>query len=340
MNENTTGRKTLSLVLLILGLVLLAAALWMDITKTYVVVDLGTKIALRGLFLVLGALLILAGLYYIPTVMHHRTIINIIFLFPLLFTFAVTVIVPMFVGVFYSFTDWNGVTYTRMVGFENYAAMFKEAAFIWSLLLTILFVVINMLLVNLVAFLLALLCTTKLKGVGFFRAAYFLPNLIGGIVLGYIWQFIFSNVLTTILKSPHSALASTNTAFIAIIVVYVWQYAGYIMLIYVAAIQGISKSVMEAAEVDGARYWTRVRKIQIPLMANAFTISLFLTLTNSFKMYDVNVALTNGGPVSIFMMKPVQASELLALNIYNTAFKTIPSIGMTRRLWPIGWLIR
>ena len=104
MNENTTGRKTLSLVLLILGLVLLAAALWMDITKTYVVVDLGTKIALRGLFLVLGALLILAGLYYIPTVMHHRTIINIIFLFPLLFTFAVTVIVPMFVGVFYSFT--------------------------------------------------------------------------------------------------------------------------------------------------------------------------------------------------------------------------------------------
>jgi raffinose/stachyose/melibiose transport system permease protein len=93
------------------------------------------------------------------------------------------------------------------------------------------------------------------------------------------------------------------------------------MLIYVAAIQGISKSVMEAAEVDGARYWTRVVKIQVPLMANAFTISLFLTLTNSFKMYDVNVALTNGGPISMFMNKPVQASELLALNIYNTAFK-------------------
>ena len=100
-----------------------------------------------------------------------------------------------------------------------------------------------------------------------------------------------------------------------------WQYAGYIMLIYVASIQGISKSVMEAAEVDGARYWTRVLKIQVPLMANAFTISLFLTLTNSFKMYDVNVALTNGGPISMFMNKPVQASELLALNIYQTAFK-------------------
>ena len=322
MNENTTGRKTLSLVLLILGLVLLAAALWMDITKTYVVVDLGTKIALRGLFLVLGALLILAGLYYIPTVMHHRTIINIIFLFPLLFTFAVTVIVPMFVGVFYSFTDWNGVTNTRMVGFENYAAMFKEAAFIWSLLLTILFVVINMLLVNLVAFLLALLCTTKLKGVGFFRAAYFLPNLIGGIVLGYIWQFIFSNVLTTILKSPHSALASTNTAFIAIIVVYVWQYAGYIMLIYINGLATVPKDVLEAAQIDGASDMTTLFQIKIPMIAATFTICTFLTLTSAFKQFDVNLALTNGvGTVRDFMGQRLSnGTQMIALNIYNTAF--------------------
>ena len=322
MNENTTGRKTLSLVLLILGLVLLAAALWMDITKTYVVVDLGTKIALRGLFLVLGALLILAGLYYIPTVMHHRTIINIIFLFPLLFTFAVTVIIPMFVGVFYSFTDWNGVTYTRMVGFENYAAMFKEAAFIWSLLLTVLFVVINMLLVNLVAFLLALLCTTKLKGVGFFRAAYFLPNLIGGIVLGYIWQFIFSNVLTTILKSPHSALASTNTAFIAIIVVYVWQYAGYIMLIYINGLAMVPKDVLEAAQIDGASDMTTLFQIKIPMIAATFTICTFLTLTSAFKQFDVNLALTNGvGTVRDFMGQRLSnGTQMIALNIYNTAF--------------------
>ena len=322
MNENTTGRKTLSLVLLILGLVLLAAALWMDITKTYVVVDLGTKIALRGLFLVLGALLILAGLYYIPTVMHHRTIINIIFLFPLLFTFAVTVIIPMFVGVLYSFTDWNGVTYTRMVGFENYAAMFKEAAFIWSLLLTVLFVVINMLLVNLVAFLLALLCTTKLKGVGFFRAAYFLPNLIGGIVLGYIWQFIFSNVLTTILKSPHSALASTNTAFIAIIVVYVWQYAGYIMLIYINGLATVPKDVLEAAQIDGASDMTTLFQIKIPMIAATFTICTFLTLTSAFKQFDVNLALTNGvGTVRDFMGQRLSnGTQMIALNIYNTAF--------------------
>ena len=322
MDENTTGRKILSLVLLILGLVLLAAALWMDITKTYLVVDLGVKVALRGLFLVLGALMILAGLYFIPTVMHHRTIINIIFLFPLLFTFAVTVIVPMFVGVFYSFTDWNGVSYTRMVGFENYAAMFKEPAFIWSLLLTIVFVVINMLLVNLVAFLLALLCTTKLKGVGFFRAAYFLPNLIGGIVLGYIWQFIFSNVLTTILNSPHSALASTNTAFIAIIVVYVWQYAGYIMLIYINGLATVPKDVLEAAQIDGANDMTTLFKIKIPMIAATFTICTFLTLTSAFKQFDVNLALTNGvGTVRNFMGQRLSnGTQMIALNIYNTAF--------------------
>ena len=306
MNENTSGKKILSLALLIVGAVLLIAALWMDFSKTYLVVNMGSaKIALRGLFLVLGALLCLAGLYYIPTVMHHRAIINFIFLFPLLFAFAVTVIIPMFVGIFYSFTDWNGVSYTKMVGFENYGAMFKDPAFIWSLLLTVLFVIVNMILVNLVAFLLALLCTTKLKGVGFFRAAYFLPNLIGGIVLGYIWQFVFSNVLTAITNSPHSWLASTNTAFMAIIIVYVWQYAGYIMLIYINGLATVPKDVLEAAQI-----------------AATFTICTFLTLTSAFKQFDVNLALTNGvGTVRGFMGQRLSnGTQMIALNIYNTAF--------------------
>ena len=322
MNEKTTGKKALSLTLLVLGVVLLAAALWMDFSKTYIVLDLGVKVALRGTFLVLGALLVLAGLYFFPTVMHHRAIINFIFLFPLLFTFAVTVIVPMFVGVFYSFTDWNGVSFTKMVGFENYSAMFHEPAFIWSLLLTVLFVIVNMLLVNLVAFLLALLCTTKLKGIGFFRAAYFLPNLIGGIVLGYIWQFIFSNVLTTILNSPHSALASTNTAFMAIIVVYVWQYAGYIMLIYINGLATVPKDVLEAAQIDGASDMTTLFKIKIPMIAATFTICTFLTLTSAFKQFDVNLALTNGvGTVRNFMGSRLSnGTQMIALNIYNTAF--------------------
>ncbi len=319
MNENTSGKKVLSMVLLIAGVVFLALALWMDFTKNTAMVG---SMALRGLLLILGALLVLAGLYYIPSIMHHRTIINIIFLFPLLFTFAVTVIVPMCVGIFYSFTDWNGVTYTRMVGFENYAAMFKEAPFIWSLLLTVLFVIVNMILVNVVAFLLALLCTTKLKGVGFFRAAYFLPNLIGGIVLGYVWQFIFSNVLTQLLNSPYSWLAKTNTAFYAIIIVYVWQYAGYIMLIYINGLATVPKDVLEAAQIDGANEIKTLFQIKIPMIAATFTICTFLTLTSAFKQFDVNLALTNGvGTVRNFMGQRLSnGTQMIALNIYNTAF--------------------
>ena len=179
-----------------------------------------------------------------------------------------------------------------------------------------------MLLVNLVAFLLALLCTTKLKGVGFFRAAYFLPNLIGGIVLGYIWQFIFSNVLTSILNSPHSALASTNTAFLAIIVVYVWQYAGYIMLIYINGLATVPKDVLEAASIDGANDMTTLFQIKIPMIAATFTICTFLTLTSAFKQFDVNLALTNGvGTVRGFMGSRLSnGTEMIALNIYKTAF--------------------
>ena len=317
MTESASGKKSLSMTLLALGVLMLIAALYFDITKNYT--GLGS---MRGAFLVCGALLVLAGVYYIPTVLHHRAIINFIFLFPLLFTFAVTVIIPMFVGFFYSFTDWNGVSYTRMVGFENYAAMFKEPAFIWSLLLTVLFVIVNMILVNLVAFLLALLCTTKLKGVGFFRAAYFLPNLIGGIVLGYIWQFIFSNVLTKILSSLHSALAQTKTAFIAIIVVYVWQYAGYIMLIYINGLATVPKDVLEAASIDGANPMETLFKIKIPMIAATFTICTFLTLTSAFKQFDVNLALTNGvGTVRGFMgTRLSNGTQMIALNIYNTAF--------------------
>jgi raffinose/stachyose/melibiose transport system permease protein len=214
-----------------------------------------------------------------------------------------------------------------MVGFENYAAIFQDAGFLHSFLVTLLFTVLNIITVNVVAFVISLLVTSEIRGRNIYRAGFFVPNLIGGIVLGLVWQFIFSNILPSIGQSlgwaalSKSLLTNKDTVMGTMVTVNTWQYAGYIMLIYVASIQGISKSVLEAAEVDGAKYWTRITKIQIPLMANAFTISLFLTLTNSFKMYDVNVALTNGGPTTVFMMKPVQASELLALNIYQTAFK-------------------
>ncbi len=259
---------------------------------------------------------------------QKRKLTEFLFLLPTLIAFLMVIIIPFIFGIYYSFTDWQGTgAVSRMVGFENYKAIFQEPGFLHSFLVTLLFTVLNIITVNVVAFIISLLVTSEIRGRNIYRAGFFVPNLIGGIVLGLVWQFIFSNILPSIGEAigwptlSKSLISNKDTVMFTLVTVNTWQYAGYIMLIYVAAIQGISQSVMEAAEVDGARYWTRVTRIQIPLMANAFTISLFLTLTNSFKMYDVNVALTNGGPVSIFMSKPVQASELLALNIYNTAFK-------------------
>ncbi len=259
---------------------------------------------------------------------QKRKLTEMLFLFPTIFAFIMVIIIPFIYGIYYSFTDWQGTgAASAWVGLDNYRAIFNEPAFLHSFLVTLEFTVFNIITVNVVAFLISLLVTSEIRGRNVYRAGFFVPNLIGGIVLGLVWQFIFSNILPAVGKSigwellSKSLISNKDTVMFTMITVNTWQYAGYIMLIYVAAIQSISKSVMEAAEVDGAKYWTRITKIQIPLMANAFTISLFLTLTNSFKMYDVNVALTNGGPTGIFMMKPVQSSELLALNIYQTAFK-------------------
>ena len=259
---------------------------------------------------------------------QKRKLTEALFLVPTLLAFVMVIIIPFIYGIYYSFTNWQGTgAATAWVGLSNYAAIFQEPAFLHSFLITLLFTVLNVIAVNVVAFIISLLVTSEIRGRNVYRAGFFVPNLIGGIVLGLVWQFIFSNIVPQVGAAIGSKLLSKSlisnkdTVMATMVIVNTWQYAGYIMLIYVASIQGISKSVLEAAEVDGATYWKRITKIQIPLMANAFTISLFLTLTNSFKMYDVNVALTNGGPTAVFMKKPVMASELLALNIYQTAFK-------------------
>ena len=251
-----------------------------------------------------------------------------IFLAPTILAFLVVQIIPFIYGIYYSFTDWAGTgAATKMVGFENYVKIFQDKGFMHSFLITLEFTVLNVIAVNVVAFLISLLVTSEIRGRNVYRAGFFVPNLIGGIVLGSIWQFIFSSILPTVGQALNiagiskSLITNPKTVMFTMVTVNTWQYAGYIMLIFVAAIQGIPKSVMEAAEVDGAPYWRRIRSIQIPLMANSFTISLFLTLTNSFKMYDVNVALTNGGPTGLWNKTIVNSSELLALNIYNTAFK-------------------
>ncbi len=311
MKTNSAGNKGISLILMIAGLVMTIAAIVLDF--------MGSKASFRGPLLIIGVLEVIIGAYLYPTLKHHRKIIYVIFLFPLLFAFVVTVIIPLLLGIFYSMTDWTGIRFTKFVGLANYTAMFKDPAFLWSILMTFVFVIINMILVNLVAFLLALLCTSGLKGDGFFRVAYFLPNLIGGIVLGYIWQFVFNNVLINISKI--SWLVQTKTAMLAIIIVYVWQYAGYIMLIYITGLTQIPKDILEAASIDGADARQTLFEIKIPMIASTITICTFLTLTSAFKQFDVNLALTGGtGSVPNFMGQYLtNGTQMLALNIYNTA---------------------
>lgn len=236
------------------------------------------------------------------------------------------IICPFFLGIYYSMTDWNGVNpVVTWVGLSNFMTMFSQPQFIYSFLVTLMYTVINIVLVNMVGFLLSLLATSKVRLRNVYRAGFFVPNLIGGIVLGYIWQFIFNNVFVdmgnamNILSLQKSLIARQEMVIWTMSFVNTWQYAGYIMMIYVASIQSIPDSVMEAASVDGANYLTRVRKIMIPMMASAFTITLFLTLTNSFKQFDLNFTLTNGGPAMRFMGVAIRSSQLLAMDIYRTA---------------------
>ena len=252
--------------------------------------------------------------------------VSVLFLAPVVLAFVLVIIVPFLLGIYYSFTDFNGVRANlTFVGLSNYRNMFSDPIFLHSFLLTLQYTVINIALVNVVAFLLSLLVTSDTPGRNFLRVGFFVPNLIGGLVLGYIWQFVFNNVLLDFGRSlglaalSRSLISDKTTVIWAMSFVNTWQYAGYIMMIYVAAIQGIPASLMEAASVDGANYPQRVLKILMPMMASAFTVTLFLTLTNSFKQYDLNVSLTNGGPAALFMGKPSKASQLLAMNIYNTA---------------------
>ena len=319
---DTKNAKMLPLLILALGAVLTIYALILDFTKA--------TGELRGYILILGLILLILGVFKFPHKKHTK-IVNMVFLFPMVFTFAVTVIIPFIFGVIYSFTDWNGVQVTKFVGLGNYITMFNQSDYVYSFVITLIYTVINMILVNIVGFILALVCSSKIKGTSFFRSAYFLPNLIGGLVLGYVWQFIFNKVFTSIFVGSVSMLTNANLALLAILIVNTWQYAGYIMLIYLTGLQTVPKDVLEAAGVDGASALTTLFKIKMPMIANTFTVCIFLTLVNSFKQFDLNLAITNGAPSRIMGTKIIQATELLALNIYNTAIgKNNYALGQTK----------
>ncbi|MBU1145239.1 MAG: sugar ABC transporter permease [Firmicutes bacterium] len=264
----------------------------------------------------------------------HNNRIFIYFLLPSLGAFLVFVFTPFIMGIYYSMTNWTGLNtgHETFVWFQNYKTLLKDYAFFYSFYRTAIYSVLNIVVINVVAFSLALLVTQKLKLKNIYRAGFFMPNLIGGLVLGYIWQFVFNNAVTAIGGAfSGSLIIDSQTAMFALIVVVTWQYAGYIMMIYIAAIQNVPQDLVEASQIDGATALQRLRHITFPLVAQAFTVSLFLTLVTSFKQFDTISSLTAGGPPTLLpgwiadmynlsYAPAVKSLNLMAINIYNEAF--------------------
>lgn len=241
-----------------------------------------------------------------------------IFISPILIAFLTVVIVPMMRGVYFSFADWNGISNNvELIGFSNYKRALLDTEFRDSFMFTVKFAAISVITINLMGFLLALLVTQGSKGSNIQRSIFFMPNLIGGLILGFVWQFIFIKAFDSIgtaydIQFFQGWLSTTGTGFWGLIILMSWQMSGYMMIIYIAAIQGIPESLIEASKIDGATAIQRLRHIIIPMVMPAFTVGIFLSLSNSFKLFDQNLALTKGGPFG--------STEMLALNIYQTAF--------------------
>lgn len=235
-----------------------------------------------------------------------------LFTLPLMLIFALVVIVPFIIGIGLSFVEWDGLAKHAMtfVGLKNYTEVFADKRFLASALRTTIYTVFSVFFVNAVGLIFALIVTTKLKTANIARTMLFVPYLIGGLILGYIWKSVFSEYFLSI--GWGNWLTDNTKAMIAMVIVTTWQMAGYVMIVYITGLMAISDDVIEAAMVDGATYLQTFFKVKFPLLMPSITICLFLTLSNCFKVYDVNVALTGTGPN--------YQSEMFSLNIYNEIF--------------------
>ena len=232
-----------------------------------------------------------------------------IFVLPTFLAFILGFIAPFIMGIYLSFCKFTTVTDAKFIGFSNYLKIFTDPSFVHALWYTALFTVVSVILINVLAFTVALLLTKGFKGTNVFRTVFFMPNLIGGIILGYIWQLLLNGIL---LYFNRTLTYSSTYGFWGLIILMCWQQIGYMMIIYIAGIQNISGDLIEAAKIDGANSRQILRNVTIPMVMPSITICTFLTLTNSFKLFDQNLALTIG--------EPSKRSEMLALNIYNTFY--------------------
>ena len=232
-----------------------------------------------------------------------------IFVLPTLIAFCIAFLIPFIMGIYLSFTKFNTVTDAKFIGVKNYVRAFQNADFTNALWFTSKFAVVSVITINIFAFTLAYFLTRKLKGTNIFRTVFFMPNLIGGIVLGYIWQIILNGILY---KLGVNLTYDPKYGFWGLIILMNWQLIGYMMIIYIAGIQNIPTDLIEAAQIDGASKFTILRKVIIPLVMPSITICLFLTLSNAFKLFDQNLALTDGAPSN--------KTAMLALDIYKTFY--------------------
>ena len=233
-----------------------------------------------------------------------------IFVLPTFLAFVIGFILPFIEGLYLSFCQFTTVKDAKFIGIGNYQRIFTDSTFTNSFKFTVLFAVASIVLINVIAFILALLLTRKLKGTNIFRTIFFMPNLIGGIVLGYIWQILINCVLSIVGKTLLAL--NTSAGYWGLIILMCWQQIGYMMIIYIAGLQNVSDDLIEAAQIDGATWWKTLWKVKLPMVMPSITICVFLTLTNSFKLFDQNLALTGGDPNHF--------TEMLALNIYQTFY--------------------
>ena len=249
-----------------------------------------------------------------------------IFVLPTLIAFAIGFIYPFFQGIYLSFCKFHTVSNAKLIGFDNYVKAFQNEAFMHSFWFTVLFVIVSIVLINLIAFAVAYVLTLGIRGSNIFRSVFFVPNLIGGIILGYIWKLIFDGILHN--YGTNLALNSTY-GFWGLVILMCWQQAGYMMIIYIAGFQSVPSDLYEAAKIDGANRRQLLTKVTIPMMAPSITICTFLTLTNSFKLFDQNLALTAGAPgVVTDGGVTIKQTEMMALNIYNTFYSNANSRGV------------
>lgn len=251
-----------------------------------------------------------------------------IFMLPTFLAFCVGFVWPFIQGLYLSFCKFTIPQNAKFVGFENYVKVFQDAGFKYSFLYTAVFTIVSVIAINLLAFTVAYFLTQNIRGANLFRTVFFMPNLIGGIVLGYIWSMIFDGIMQ---MNNTFLLAKTEYGFWGLVILMCWQQVGYMMIIYIAGIQSIGEDMIEAAKIDGANKWKTLFRITIPNVMSSITICMFLTLTNSFKLFDQNLALTGGMPVAF---NPdgtmVNTTEMLALNIFTTFYTGANSRGVAQ----------